>query len=138
MSQEQSTDTFHMVGYSDYVSGYGRSECPRHFSYDAEDLWLEGWDEAEKDTQIDEIEEELTSEREDLKYHSELLREFGREVMLRHRALRKARERNSIAWRGAMDLWGGGRKDLRLYLDAFVAQRELVRGLEIRLARMYD
>ena len=83
-------------------------------------------------TERENLEYDLGLARHCLQSRSDRVREFGREVMLRHRAMRRAREDNSLAWRGAMDLWSVGRHDLRLYLSAFKAQRELVRGLEIR------
>ena len=89
-------------------------------------------------TERENLEFDLGLARHCLQSRSDRLREFGREVMHRHQAMRRAREDNSLAWRGAMDLWSVGRHDLQLYLDAFKAQRELVRGLEIRLVRMRE
>lgn len=90
-------------------------------------------------TERENLEHDLGLARHCLQSRSDRLREFGREVMLRHRAVREARLNCvSNVWFTAKRHWREGRHDLQLYLNAFKAQRELVRGLEIRLVRMRE
>ena len=90
-------------------------------------------------TERENLEFDLGLARHCLQNRSDRLREFGREVMHRHRTVREARlDGKSGVWFSAKRHWREGRHDLQLYLDAFKAQRELVRRLEIRLVRMRE
>ena len=88
-------------------------------------------------TERENMEHDLGIARFCLQGRSDRLRGFAHEVMHRHRDVREARL-NCVGpvWFTAKRSWSEGRKDLRFYLDAFKAQRELVRGLEIRLVTM--
>ena len=88
-------------------------------------------------TERENIEHDLGIARFCLQGRADKLRGFAHEVMHRHRDMREARL-NCVGpvWFTAKRSWSEGRKDLRFYLDAFKSQRELVRGLEIRLMTM--
>ena len=87
-------------------------------------------------TERENLEHDLGIARHSLQARSDTLRAWAHEVMLRHRAAMKARKANSATWREALGLYGRGRLDLQFYLDAFKAQRGLVRELEKRLAAL--
>ncbi|HDZ73747.1 MAG TPA: hypothetical protein ENH55_13460 [Aurantimonas coralicida] len=85
-------------------------------------------------TERENLEHDLGIARFCLMRRSDKLREYAHEVMRRHKAVRKSQ--STPDWSEAFRHWAAGRKDLQFYLDAFKAQRELVRGLEVRLAAL--
>ena len=80
-------------------------------------------------------EKDLELARRCLDHRSKRLRGCTREVMWRHQDVDKARTEPGSIWYKAIRHWADGRQDLQLYLSAFKAQRELVRGLEIRMMK---
>ncbi len=85
-------------------------------------------------TERENLEHDLKRARWNLEDRSDTLRAYAREVMFRHKAMHQPQP--TPDWNKAFRLWRLGRKDLRFYLDAFKASRDLVRELESRLAAL--